>query len=75
MLKRFPNVDAVVIDYALNGNSRLAQQVKQVNPNMRVVCLSPQIGGRADWADETIDSHDPAALLKLLESMGGRTDI
>jgi hypothetical protein len=33
------------------------------------------MAARYDWADQTMDSHDPAALLKLLEEMGGRTDI
>jgi hypothetical protein len=37
--------------------------------------LSPRLAARCDWADQTIDSHDPAALLELLEEMGGRTDI
>ena len=75
MLKRFPNVDAVVIDDGLKGNNRLADQVKELNPDLRVVCLTPRVGVHRDWADETVNSHDPAALLKLLEDMGGRTDI
>ena len=75
MFKRFPRVDAVVIDSALNGNDRLAMWVKEQNPTMRVVCLSPLEGAEASWADENVNSHDPAALLKLLEEMGGRTDI
>jgi hypothetical protein len=75
MFKRFPKVDAVVIDDELKGNIRLAKQVKDLNSDMRVVCLSPRIGIHRDWADETVNSHDPAALLKLLEDMGGRTDI
>ena len=62
----FPGVDAIVIDSGLNGNERLAAWVKEQNPRIRVVCLSPREGAEASWA---------AALLKLLEEMGGRTDI
>ena len=75
MFKRFPNVDVVVIDGELKGNSRFAKEVKQHNRDIRIVCLNTRIGAKADWADETADPHDPASLLKLLQEMGGRTDI
>lgn len=75
MFGRFVNVDAVVIDCQLKGNERLAAWVREQNPGMRVLCLSPHEGEEASWADETVNSHDPAALLKMLEEMGGRTDI
>jgi len=75
MFKRFPAVDAVLVDSELHGNEGLARWVKEQNPRIRVVCLSPREAAEAFWADQTISSHDPAALLKLLEEMGGRTDI
>ncbi|HET7346706.1 MAG TPA: hypothetical protein VFJ10_05215 [Acidobacteriaceae bacterium] len=75
MFKRFQSVDAVVVDSELEGNERLVASVKEHNSGMRVVCLSPREGARASWADETVNSHDPAALLELLQEMGGRTDI
>lgn len=75
MFKRFPGVDAVVVDSELHGNEGLARRVKEQNPRIRVVCLSPREGAEASWADEVVNSHDPAELLKLLEEMGGRTDI
>jgi len=75
--KRFPNVDAICIDAELEDlkGYDVAKKVKNSNPKIRIVGLSPRLAARCDWADETIDSHDPAALLKLLEEMGGRTDI
>lgn len=75
--KRFPNVDAVCIDAELKDlkGSDVARNVRNANPKIRIVGLTPRLAARCDWADETIDSHDPAALLKLLEKMGGRTDI
>lgn len=75
LFQRFPNVDVVVIDAELKGNERFARQIKEENPKMRVVCLAARIGAKASWADQTINPHDPAGLLKMLEAMGGRTDI
>jgi len=75
MFERFPSVDAVVIDSGLRGNERLATQVKEQNPKIRIVCICPWEAAQESWADETVNSHDPAALLKLLQEMGGRTDI
>lgn len=77
MFKRFPNVDAICIDAELNDlkSSDVAKRVRNTNPKIRIVGLSPRMAARCDWADQTMNSHDPAALLKLLEEMGGRTDI
>ena len=77
MFKRFPNVDAICIDAELNDlkGPDVAKKVRAANPNIRIVGLTPRMAARCDWADQTINSHDPAALLKLLEEMGGRTDI
>lgn len=75
MFERFPNVDAVVIDNELKDANGLAKHVKDKSSDICIVCLSPRIGAHARWADTTVNSHDPAALLKLLEELGGRTDI
>jgi hypothetical protein len=68
-------VDAVVIDDALKACGDLAKHIKSTNSNIQIVCLSPRIGAHERWADKTVSSHDPAALLKMLEGLGGRTDI
>jgi CheY-like chemotaxis protein len=77
MYKRFPNVDAVCIEAELKDlkGARVAMSIKEINPKIRIVGLSPRVAARCDWADETIDSHDPNALLELLEEMGSRSDI
>jgi CheY-like chemotaxis protein len=75
MFKRFPNVDAVVIDSELKDNEQLARQVKEQNRDIQIVCLTARVAAKAPWADETANPHDPAELLKMLERMGGRTDI
>jgi hypothetical protein len=53
----------------------VAENIRKLNPKIRIVALSPRWAARCDWADKTIDSHDPNALLEVLEEMGGRTDI
>jgi DNA-binding response OmpR family regulator len=75
MFKRFPKVDAVVVDCELHGKEGLVGCVREHNPKIWIACLSPREAEYASWADETVNSHDPAALLKMLEEMGGRTDI
>jgi CheY-like chemotaxis protein len=77
MYKRFPNVDAVCIEAELPDlkSSAVAEGIRKLNPKIRIVGLSPRLAARCEWADKTIDSHDPSALLEVLEEMGGRTDI
>ena len=77
MYKRFPNVDAVCIEAELPDlkSANIAENIRKINPKIRIVGLSPRLAARCEWADKTIDSHDPKALLDVLEQMGGRTDI
>lgn len=77
MFKRFPSVDVVAVDGSFGDPvcTGLVKTLKRENPDIRVVALMAQVGAHCNWADHTINSHDPAGLLKLLEEMGGRTDI
>ncbi len=77
MFRRFPHVDVVAVDGAFGeaGCKKLVAGLKSHNKNIRVVAFVPNENARCGWADETVSSHDPAALLKLLQEMGGRTDI
>lgn len=77
MYKRFPNVDVVCIEAELKDlkGASVAGSIRKINPKIRIIGLSPRLAARCDWADKTIDSHDPSALLEVLEEMGGRTDI
>ncbi|MGB9123900.1 MAG: response regulator [Candidatus Angelobacter sp.] len=77
MYKRFPNVDVVCIEAELKDlkGASVAGNIRKINPKIRIVGLSPRLAARCEWADKTIDSHDPNALLEVLEEMGGRTDI
>jgi hypothetical protein len=77
MFRRFPHVDVVAVDGSFGEETctALVKELKELNPEIRVVAFMPQVGSHCDWADETTSSHDPAGLLHLLEEMGGRTDI
>ncbi len=77
MYKRFPNVDVVCIEAELKDlkGASVAGNIRKINPKIRIVGLSPRLAARCEWADKTIDSRDPSALLEVLEEMGGRTDI
>jgi CheY-like chemotaxis protein len=77
MYKRFPHVDAVCIEAELpdHKSANVAETIRKINPEIRIVALSPRLGARCEWADKTIDSHNPHALLEVLQEMGGRTDI
>jgi len=72
MFRRFPLVDHVAIDGAFGeaGCQQFAREIKALNPEMRVVICTPNVGAHHQWADATADSPDPANLLKLLEDMG-----
>ncbi len=75
--RRFPNVDVVAVDGGFGEDAclDLVRAIKKVDPAIRVVAFMPNVSGHCDWADETVSSHDPAGMLKLLQEMGGRTDI
>lgn len=77
MFHRFPHVDVVAIDGAFGepACSKLAKKIRAENKDMPIVAFIPNVGGHCSWADKTTSSHDPAGLLKLLETMGGRTEI
>ena len=77
MFRRFPNVDVVAIDAGFGDLecTALVRDIKAVNQKIRVVAFAPNVAARSPWADETVSSHDPAELLRLLQEMGGRTDI
>jgi len=77
MYKRFPNVDAVCIEEELPDlkSADVAENIRKIHPQVRIIGLSPRMAALCKWADKTIDSHDPNALLEVLVEMGGRTDI
>jgi CheY-like chemotaxis protein len=77
MLDRFPNVDAIAVDVTLEDVpcEEFVKEVEKRNPRIKVVALTPNKVRFDCGSVELIDSHDPAELLKVLESLGGRSYI
>lgn len=77
MLDRFPNVDAVAVDVTLEDMpcEEFVKEVRKRNSRMKIVALSPN-KVRFDCSDtELVSSHDPAELLKLLQTLGGPSEL
>ncbi len=80
LFHRFPNVDAVILHTELEGVKcgEFAAEVRKVLPGARVIALAPREGAGKDackGADHVVPSHDPRALLTLLEEFGVRPEI
>jgi CheY-like chemotaxis protein len=77
MLERFPNVDAIAVDVTLEDIpcDEFVKEIEKRNSRIKVVALTPNKVRFDCGGVELIDSHDPAELLKVLETLGGRTDI
>lgn len=70
-LKRFPNVDGVVLDSKLEDMplESLIQELKRLQPEVPViVVVTPGYPGSGS-SDHELDSFDPIRLLKLLENL------
>lgn len=73
LLRRFPNVDATVVHRELRDIpvKDVIAQVKQFNPKMPVILLSPFKEAAPEGADYVISSHEPQLILMLFESVFG----
>jgi DNA-binding response OmpR family regulator len=66
LLRRFPKVDVILVhgDLLDQDNSLLAR-VKSIAPDKPIILVSPFVSHPAPEATYCLDSHQPAALLKL----------
>jgi response regulator RpfG family c-di-GMP phosphodiesterase len=73
MLKRFPNVDLVVVHLYVNDlpAQEVIRKVKEIAPKKPVVLLSPLADGQALGAEYVIPSYEPQMILTLLEEAFG----
>jgi response regulator RpfG family c-di-GMP phosphodiesterase len=68
LLKRFSDVDAVVVHVDVQDLpfSEVVRQVREIQPNIPIIALSP-IGSIAlEGVNYVIPSHEPQAILKVL---------
>lgn len=71
-LKRFPNVDGVVINAAMGSDEEctaLVQNLRKIVPRIEVVITSTGGLRRCDHNEHYIDSLDPKRLLDCLQSL------
>ena len=68
LLRRFPNVDVVVVHTELEDFSfeQSIRKLKGIRNDVPVIGISPRSGRDMDGADYMLSSHDPHALLQLL---------
>ena len=67
LLKRFPNVDAVLVHSGqLSKRPNLLAEVRELCPCKPIILASPFAEEFRPEATFVVDSHHPAALLKLL---------
>ena len=68
LLRRFPNVDVVVVHTELDDFSfaETVREIKCVRSDVSVIGISPGSYREMEGADYMLSSHDPHSLLQLL---------
>jgi response regulator RpfG family c-di-GMP phosphodiesterase len=68
LLRRFPNVDVVVVHTELADSSfdETVNSLKALNPRLPVIGITPVTDRHQSGTDYMISSHDPQTLLALL---------
>ena len=77
LLRRFPNVDVVLIHATVLDHLPLIPQLREISPKMPVIVATPRPADHYEGADYTVPSHQPQLLLDLLAKVFGiskRTD-
>lgn len=71
MLKRFPNVDGIVLDTAISDIpcNELCARLREINPKLPLIVIETPGGEPCPTATHHLDTFDPARLLALLESL------
>jgi hypothetical protein len=67
LLRRFPNVDVVLVhQHLISRDSTLLPEVKSIAPQVPLIIASPLGIRPTQEAKFVVDSHEPGALLQLL---------
>jgi DNA-binding NtrC family response regulator len=68
LLRRFPNVEVVVVHTELDDYSfeETVRKIKNIRNDVSVIGISPRSDRDKGGADYMLSSHDPHALLQLL---------
>src|SRR5215470_16669574 len=73
LLRRFPNVDLVVVHRYVSDMpaENVIRQIKEFDPKMPIILLSPLADADPLGAQYVIPSHEPQMILELLEQAFG----
>jgi len=71
LLKKFPNVDGIVLLAEMNGCENIVNAAKTLSPSLPVILLSANPNSQCGIVEYYLSSHAPEQLVKLLRSMFG----
>ena len=73
-LRRYPAVDGIVLSAEVQDMpcAVAAKALKQIQPNVPLIVISPNAHESCDHADHRLSSHDPQQLLEVLSGLGDR---
>ncbi len=73
LLKKFPNVDGLVVHSSLRDGSvmRLLTELKHTDPRKPIILLMSGVARSRKHADHTLPSDEPEELLDLLRELFG----
>jgi response regulator RpfG family c-di-GMP phosphodiesterase len=68
LLKRFPDVDAVVVHVDAQDLpfAEVVRQIREIRPHVPIIALSPVGNVALEGVNYVIPSHEPQAILKVL---------
>lgn len=72
IFKLFPNLNAAVLVEAGKVDAKqIGKTIKAAITKPPIIALNPRPGAKDEYADHTLSSHEPEALLQLLREMLG----
>ncbi len=71
LLRRFPDIDAVLIHATVLDHLPLIPQVREINPDVPIIVATPRPADHYEGATYTVPSHAPQQLLDLLARVFG----
>lgn len=72
LLQDFRKVDAVVVHEEMKPSGKvLVKKIKEIDPGMPVILITPNGSSSYKPADHGLSSHDPQALLEKLKEVVG----
>jgi DNA-binding response OmpR family regulator len=63
--------DAIIVSTDLKGAGEFANHLKKAEPNMPLICVSPNQSTSLKMADHHVPSHEPETLAELCRELFG----